>query len=138
MARGRKPQSNAEKKRKGETRPSQQTVTVIEFPKIKRLPDPPDWVNDEGKTLWKRTGPLLFAQGLLTIPDLDALAHLCQLHGSIVDFIRRGIVPSAAELAQLRLYFAEFGLTPTSRTRVGGTDGPKQNPFKRNGPRPTP
>lgn len=139
MARGRKPQSNAAKKRKGETRPSQQTVTVIQFPKIKRLPKAPDWVNDEGRLLWDDVGPLLFQQGLLQTPDLHALAHLCQLHGSIVDFTKRGIGPSAAELSQLRLFFAEFGLTPTSRTRVGGSrDGPKENPFKRNGPRPTP
>ncbi len=136
--RGPKPQSQKQKRAKGERRPSQQTVTVIEFPKVSQVPEPADWLNADGQELWRKVGPMLFAQRLLSHADLYALGHLCQLHGKIVDGYRRQIQPTAAELSQLRMYFSEFGMTPTSRTRVGGSGGDKKNPFERNGPKTAP
>jgi len=133
--RGRKPQAKEQKAAKGETRPSRQGPTVVEFPKADGVPDPPPWIAYEaGMDLWDELAPLLFAQKVLSTVDIHALGHLCQLHGKIVDDYSRRLAPTAAELSQLRMYFSEFGLTPSSRTRVGTTgNGKKDNPFSQNG-----
>ena len=108
--RGPKPQSQKQKRAKGERRPSRRTVNIVEFPKVSELPAPPDWLNADGQELWQEVGPLLFAQRVLSRPDLYALAHLCQLHGNIIDGCRHRIQPMAAELAQLRLCFTVTAL----------------------------
>lgn len=132
--RGKRPQTVAQKKAKGEVRPSRlNTAEVLEFPVVKEAPDAPEWVNDDGRDLWSEMAPALYRQRVLTEADLYALGHLCQLHGEIVDGYKRRIQPTAAQLSQLRMYFAEFGMTPSSRTRIGKTaDGEKENPFKKN------
>lgn len=133
--RGRKPQTREQKAAKGETRPSRQpALNVVQFPAVEKVPEPPEWLQDDGKKLWKEVASLLYAQKVLTVVDLPALTHLCELHGSIVDGYKRRVPPTAAELAQLRMYFSEFGMTPSSRTRVGKPGGgEKENTFKRNG-----
>jgi phage terminase small subunit len=135
MPRGRKPQPNAVKQAKGETRPSRLPAEVVEFPKAERVPDPPEWLTYESAVdLWKELAPLLLSQKILANVDVHALGHLCQLHGKILDDYDRRLSPKASEVSQLRTYFAEFGLTPSSRTRVtpvGG--GEKKNPFEGNG-----
>lgn len=134
MAQGRRPQSNAVKFAKGETRPSRtNTAEVLDFPVVHKIPDAPDWVNDDGRSLWDSMAPALFRQRVLTLADLDALGHLSQLHGEVVDGYRRRIQPTAAQLGQLRMYFSEFGMTPSSRTKIGKAgDGDKSNTFKKN------
>lgn len=133
--RGRKPKTNRQKRASGETRPSRQSAEVVEFPAVKAVPDCPLWVTYEaGQKLWNELAPLLFAQKVLTTVDIHALGHLCQMHGKILDDYSRRVTPTASEMSQLRMYFSEFGLTPSSRTRVGkGADGEKENKFARNG-----
>lgn len=133
--RGRKPQPDAQKAAKGETRPSRMAgLNVIEFPAADKVPKPPTWLNDQGKKLWNELAPLLLNQKVLATVDTHALSHLCQLHGAIVDGYERRVPPTAAELSQLRMYFSEFGLTPSSRTRVAKTgDDSKKNRFQKNG-----
>jgi phage terminase small subunit len=134
--RGAKPQPDAMKIAKGETRPSRLSGdNVVEFPTADRVPDPPEWLtNSDACALWSETAGVLFAQKVLATADVHALGHLCQLHGEVVDGYRRRIQPTAATLSQLRMYFAEFGLTPSSRTRVSKTgNGEQGNPFRKNG-----
>lgn len=131
---GRKPQTNEQKRAKGETRPSRMADNVLEFPPVERVPDPPKWINNIGKELWNEIAPALFKQRVLTHADLHALSHLCQLHGEIVDGYTRRIFPTASQLSQLRMYFSEFGMTPSSRSRVTAVgEGKKENPFAKNG-----
>jgi len=134
-ARGRKPKTKEQKLAIGETRPHKLPPdNILEFPVVAEVPAPPSWVNAEGKKLWQKMAPALFRQKVLTEADTSALAHLCQLHGQIVQGYRRKIPPTAADLSQLRMYFSEFGMTPSSRTRIGITgDGKKENRFKKNG-----
>lgn len=135
MTRGRKPQTNEQKAAKGETRPSRQSDSVVEFPLVSESPKPPTWVKFRaGKELWKELVGKLMKQRVLTEVDLHALGHLCHLHGKLVDGYRRSVPATAAELSQLRMYFSEFGMTPSSRTRIGkgGSESP-DNPFNRNG-----
>ena len=136
--RGAKPQSQKQKEAKGERRPSQRTVTVVEFPKVKVMPDPPDWMNEDGKQMWLELGPQLVAQRVLTDADLYAFAELCFIRGELIDKHRRRIEPTAAERSVFQRHCAEFGLTPTSRTRVGGNSDNTKNPFNRNGPQTAP
>jgi phage terminase small subunit len=137
--RGRKPQPTEVKKLKGETRPSRLPEKVIEFPVSEKVPPAPSWLKSkDGRELWNELAGQLFAQRIMADVDRHALAHLCQLHGEIVSGYRRKVSPTAAELSQLRMYFSEFGVTPSSRQKVGtGNGGKSQNPFQRNR-RPTP
>jgi len=131
--RGRKPQTNEQKAARGETRPCRTAHNILEFPVVGEVPDPPEWLNDDGKELWNDIAPALFRVKVLTKADLYALSHLCQLHGETVDGYKRRNSPTAATLSQLRYYFAEFGMTPSSRTRIGAaTDGKAGNKFKNN------
>lgn len=134
-ARGRKPQPNEVKKGKGEKRPCRLPDNIVEFPLSKKIPDAPAWLKSpDGKKLWLELAAPLFAQRVLSDVDVHALGHLCQLHGQIVDGYRRQVSPTAAELSQLRMYFSEFGATPSSRTRIGTTGNDKKgNRFGNNG-----
>jgi len=138
--RGRKPQPNEVKKVKGETRPCRLPDKVLEFPLSEKIPDPPSWLKQpDAKKLWFELAGPLFAQRVLSDVDVHALSHLCQLHGQIVDGYRRQVPPTAAELSQLRMYFSEFGATPSSRSRIGTTgNGKKENRFSSNGKRDGP
>lgn len=123
MPPGRKPKTNAQKRAKGETRPSRQNKiddeNIIQFPQVDDVPEAPEWIYyDDGFELWNEIAPQLYKQKVLTKADVYALAHLCFLHGELVDNSRRGIGSPSASYAQLRLYFNEFGMTPASRTRV--------------------
>src|SRR5262245_60910328 len=100
------------------------------------LPVPTDELDEEGLKAWHRTVPILQQAGLATPADRDGLTAYCQLwsqwvhiqrtlqkHGQIV--IRKGIphlhpLAKQAEgmLPQLRLYLAEFGMTPAARSRI--------------------
>lgn len=136
---GPKPESDVTKRLKGETRPSRMaaaalpTAVVMEFPVVDRVPEPPAWMNADGKELWRDVAPMLYAQKVLTKADLAALTHLCQLHGTIVKDFKRDVDVASSDLAQLRLYFAEFGLTPSSRTRVPHGSKDTGNRFGNNG-----
>lgn len=137
---GRKPQPASKKKAKGETRPSRTQKSggnVLEFPVIEnQVPDPPEWLGPRGKKLWGRIVPLLYNQHVLTEADLPALETLCAIYDSVHKKLEAGMEATAAEYAQLRMYYSEFGLTASSRTRVGRVDdGKGKNGFSRNGPR---
>lgn len=131
-----RPTSRNDKLRKGTLQPVRDSVTadVIQFPSVEKHPDPPAWMNNKYATeLWNKLVPLLMTANSLTIADLDALGHLCRLHGSVVRDYERDVEPTAAILTQLRLYFESFGLTSASRNRVKKTTGEKQkNKFSNN------
>lgn len=136
MPRGRKPQTPEQKRAKGETRPSRtELAMVVDFPKVSEVPKAPGWLtNPDALQLWDDLAGRLVAGGLMTVVDQYALAHLCQLHGEIVDEVQRRCKPTSADRTRLQGFFAEFGLTPASRSRVRATDaGNKGNKFTGNG-----
>lgn len=101
-----------------------------EFPAVEGA-EPPDWlVSDDALAEWSRCTELLESTGVLTEGDLTALAHMCALHGEVVNLVRAGLTPTAADRTQLRLYLTEFGMTPASRSKAGGGVKKKAaNPF---------
>jgi phage terminase small subunit len=80
----------------------------------------------------------LFAQNILTVADLTLLEEFCAIHGDIQDMRSRHVPVTTAIRNQYRLYAAEFGISPSSRTRVGkNAQGGKKNKFDSNGKKET-
>jgi P27 family predicted phage terminase small subunit len=98
---------------------------------------PPAFLNRDGKKYWNETAPLLIAQGVLTEVDLASFALVCQAWGRYVDVEKKlakmslvikttnGNIIQNPLLAvanrafdQYRAMATEFGLTPSSRSRI--------------------
>lgn len=81
--------------------------------------EPPDWLTGpEAVAEWNRLVGLLLPARVLTAGDMTPLGHLCNMHCGAVLRWRLGATPTAADLTQLRLMYAEFGLTPASRSKA--------------------
>lgn len=104
-------------------------------------PRAPEWLGEDAKKVWRRTVTQLKAMGIASEADRDLLAAYCttvvnlQRATEIVDRTgimvkgrRDGVVKNPAvqiqrDAAQLVARLAaEFGLSPSSRTRLRSTD----------------
>ena len=103
-----------------------------DLPAVDGEVEAPDWLTGpEAVKEWDRLVGLLQPAGVLTEDNLSALGHLCNMHADAVKRWRLGDKPTAADLTQLRLMYAEFGMTPASRSKAGSVgEGPKGNPFE--------
>ena len=145
MKSGPKPQHPTLKKLRGN--PGQRKLNE-DFPK----PDPtrpacPRWLDKEAKAEWKRIVPALHEVGMITKVDRTALAGYCSAYsrwrraeealrdGFTYQYIDTGFKTKEAvkpevkiaqeSLKQVRMFCAEFGLTPSSRGRMQVPDLPK-------------
>ena len=108
------------------------------------LPSPPAHMSASAKAEWKNMAAKLYRLGLLTEVDTSALALYCQAYGRWVDAEKKlkitGMVISTTNgniiqspyvgiankaMAACHNYLKEFGMTPSSRTKVTAT-APKQ------------
>ena len=112
-------------------------------------PKAPTSLSDEAKKHWRKVVGYLEDAGVLTAMDLDALTMYCELYSQWVeanDMIRKKgmviadprhkdrVVPmtnpyfrNALKLSeQMKAFLTEFGMTPSSRTRVAAAN-PKPN-----------
>jgi P27 family predicted phage terminase small subunit len=48
---------------------------------LARVPDPPDYLDDDAAGEWRRVAPELHRLGLLTLVDTQSLATYCQAYG---------------------------------------------------------
>ena len=96
---------------------------------ITKAPPAPKWFNDYARAEWKRIMPRLIVDEIITKADLGGVEKYCAAAGaadqiaetmagmSIPDLKLGGLqiryIQTARQLA------AEYGLTPTSRARVG-------------------
>jgi len=135
----RKTKNDDEMRAQGDLRPCRAIGNVVEWPHVTEIPAPPEWLlSVDGLELWHRMTPHLLAQRVFTTADAESFAHLCQMHGQIADAYRLGNKPTPTDMAQLRMFFIEFGMTPASRTKVLMSDGAGQsNKFARNGNKKT-
>jgi len=112
---------------------------------------PPAYLTGAAAAEWRRLAPELARLGLLTTIDRDGLAAYCQTfarwreaereiakHGMVVKGRDGGPVQSPfvsiaqRSLAQLRNWLVEFGMTPSSRSRVATTTTAKpDDPFEK-------
>ena len=108
-------------------------------------PSCPTWLHREAKREWRRIVPELVRLGLLAEVDRAALAAYCQSYatwwrmerdieenGDVQINARSGLESARPQVAMrdkaldtMRRLLAEFGLTPSSRTRVSAAEKPK-------------
>jgi phage terminase small subunit len=90
------------------------------YPLPDGVPAPPGWLHEYGVEHWRELAPLLHGQGILTQADLPAFANLCDLYSRW----RRYEDDLSARKEYNRL-LTEFGLTPSSRSRIRTPEKPK-------------
>jgi len=105
------------------------------------LPPAPKELSSTAKREWNRTGPKLHRMGLLTEIDYSALAAYCAAYarwldaekaikkqgtvvlsptGYFVQNVNLGIANTA--MKQMQSFLVEFGMTPSSRSRVAAAN----------------
>ena len=138
--RGRKPKPTNLKVLEGN--PGQRPLNDNEPKPDKKAPTCPAWLEPEAKKEWRRMSKQLEQLGLLTELDRAAFAAYCQAyarwkeaeefitkHGSMIrtpnGYLQQVPQVSIAQTIQKLMlkYCAEFGLTPSSRSRIIASDG---------------
>ena len=112
-------------------------------PKPKKIiPECPDWLEDEANKEWFRLVPELKRLGILTTIDVSGLIGYCQswarhieaekyisIHGMTFETESGYLMPVpqvAISLKYLKIcqsFMIQFGLTPSSRTRISMSSG---------------
>jgi P27 family predicted phage terminase small subunit len=152
MTRGRKPKPSALRLLQGKA--GHRPLNAMEPHPPAAMPPCPDIVTRQPVALakWNEKAPQLYAAGILTALDGDALADYCMEYAHLVEceeFVRengstvtlrddkgavRWIQPVPQETMRLkhlekcRQFLVEFGMTPSSRTRIHAQPAEKQNP----------
>jgi P27 family predicted phage terminase small subunit len=116
-------------------------------PPVKAPPCPPE-LSDLAKKEWRRVSRLLVKLGLLTEVDLAALAGYCDAYGmwitsaeklktTPVVIVYKGLPMQSPWVAihanagkQMLQFLQQFGLSPSSRTRVKGDKPPAADEFE--------
>lgn len=105
---------------------------------LSKAPSAPKRLSDYGKAEWKRVLPVLIERGTITAGDLAGIENYCAAVGAanqIADQMSALPVPDL-KLGGLQIRYmqtvrqlaAEFGLTPASRGRAGGSNAPEEAP----------
>jgi P27 family predicted phage terminase small subunit len=96
--------------------------------------NPPERLSKHARAEWRRIMPQLIARRIITKADLAGVENYCMAVGAVnqIAEIMAGMPVPDLKLAGLQIRYmqtarqlaAEYGLTPTSRARVGsaGTD----------------
>ena len=117
----------------------------------------PVHLSPHAKDAWRKLAPLLASMGVLTVADAMALERLCECYAE-VRTLQKAISDAGGPFYQtktdkgdtmhrvrpeqttlqnadmrLKAYLAEFGLTPSARTRVkvAGEGGAKDDPLNK-------
>jgi phage terminase small subunit len=84
-----------------------------------KIPAPPDVLDEEARMEWHRLAPLLEPAGLLTLVDRMGLTIVCVAWSDYIAARRTGTkTDRRSAFTQLRQILPEFGLTPSSRSRI--------------------
>jgi P27 family predicted phage terminase small subunit len=136
MTRGRKPKPTTLKLLAGN--PGHRPLNDSEPQAPEGIPDCPDFLDDVAKSEWSRVCEDLQRMGVLSTVDRPSIAAYCvtysrwveaerhvKQHGLIVKSPTKGIpMPNpflwvaTSAMAELRKWLVEFGLTPSSRSRI--------------------
>lgn len=106
----------------------------VEFLEVPKIPDPPDWLMDADAIIeYHRLAPILFGVGILNEANTVVLCHLCAIHGKLLGIWREGGIPTGHLIAQYRNLVNDFGMTPSSQTKIKPSkDGKSANKFASN------
>ena len=117
------------------------------YKEIVEIPKAPKYLNKVGKQEWKRAATILTEVKVLTENDIQALGAYCVNYQTWVDCIAKlqeeGLttirknsvmvspyfVMSNQLSKEMRAYWTEFGMTPSSRTKVQATPQEKDDEF---------
>lgn len=103
----------------GTDQPCRREPDPVDLPLLDELPAPPDWLpNAHARNEFNRLAQALFNNKLLTEGGVMALAHLCALHGKLVQLWAAGEAPTGHMMAQYRALVNDFGLTPVAQGKV--------------------
>ncbi|MEQ8400518.1 MAG: P27 family phage terminase small subunit [Silicimonas sp.] len=108
---------------------------------LTKAPPVPKYLAPQAKAEWKRIMPQLIARRVITKADLAGVENYCICIGTVrqieedraggqIDVKLFGVMNRAAQTA--RQLAAEYGLTPTSRARIGAvqsSDDDDDNPL---------
>ena len=144
---GRKPLPTQLKVLRGN--PGKRRLNDAEPKVVARIPSPPRELPQEAKREWWRIGRQLLAAGLVTDLDRMALAALVQSYSRWIEaqtmLAQTGLLikgkdgsprlnpllrVSAQAQAEYTKMLSEFGLTPSSRSRVKATKNEEEDPFE--------
>lgn len=137
--RGRKPKATNLKVLEGN--PGKRPLNKNEPKPKEKLPPCPKWLEPEAKKEWRRMGKKLLELGVISEIDGAAFAGYCQayarwieaeqfmsVHGTIFK-TPKGYIQQVPQVSIARQYLkamkefcSEFGLTPSSRTRIVTND----------------
>jgi P27 family predicted phage terminase small subunit len=114
-----------------------------------QAPKCPAWLDVEAKREWRRIVPELVALGIVGQVDRAALAGYCQAYarwveaervlsteGQYIEGTKGGMIKHPAfqvardNLTLVKQFCAEFGMTPSSRTRLHATPKQEADPFE--------
>lgn len=141
MARPRKP--THQKKLQGTYRKDR--ALRNEMPVVAGTPVAPRWLDAEARAEWDRVVPALQSLGVLSVVDAGRLADYCTAHSLAIEatkiYQREGTVVdspqgvkqhpavaiAAQARAQARQLAADFGLTPSGRSRVSVPEKPGES-----------
>lgn len=104
------------------------------LPTLTSTPQPPDWLpNAHATKEWNRLAPILVKAEMLTDAGVTTLAHLCAIHGRMVQLYAAGESPTAHMVSQYKKLADCFCLTPGAAAKGGhGVGGSKRtNRFAR-------
>ena len=148
--RGRKPKPTVLKLLDGN--PGKRPLNDREPTAPQGVPDPPSWLDDEARAEWFRTVQVLSDMGLMSRADGTALAAYCTIYsrwvhaeaqvrkfGTIVKSPEKNfpmtspyLTVANQSLEAMRKFLVEFGLTPSSRSRIHlPTEGDAASEFDR-------
>jgi len=101
---------------------------------LAKVPKVPPYLSKEAQAEWRRIMPQLIARRIITAADLAGVENYCtqigiirqieterKANGGTIDVKLFGVLNRAAQTA--RQLAAEYGLTPTSRARIGAVEG---------------
>lgn len=133
---GRKATATADKKLRGNPGQRRLNDNEPQGKLLEKVPEPPSWLGEHAIKVWHTNGAVLIEMMLLTDADLDLFATFCQaMHVMIessLDINEHGMTilgargrvrnPALATFASatqtIRSLASEFGMTPSSRTRL--------------------
>ena len=143
MAMGRKPKPTHLKLVTGN--PGRRPLPAVEAQAVPALPSPPPHLSDDAKVEWGRVSDELYKIGLLSGIDRASLAAYCQAYGrwaiaerAIAEMGKRDLLTGGLmiktsngnaiqnplvgtankAMSDLVRYAAEFGMTPSARSRI--------------------
>ena len=144
---GRKPKPTALKILEGN--PGFRKLNENEPKPLPIIPNCPEWLTGNAKEVWGILAPILERMGVLTEADEIALAAICSLYARYKDLERiidekgyteqntRSGLKAIPEFAMsrdclklLKSFMTEFGLTPSSRTRISIGESTQDDPLE--------